>query len=142
MTRGQCLSCHGPHGGHPPALPRLSDSRTLCLSCHAEEGKSLARRDLTVHPPFRQGPCLVCHAPHATPREGLLAKEPAALCASCHDPARREMTVAHKGLVRSGTDCTSCHEPHASEGRHLVLPIQHPPFAEGECAACHQGEAP
>jgi predicted CXXCH cytochrome family protein len=120
---------------------RLADSRTLCLSCHERERTALSGRDLTLHAPFRQGSCLACHAPHAAAREGLLAKDAAALCASCHDPGRREMTVAHKGLVRAGTDCTTCHEAHASEARHLVLPVRHPPFAEGECGACHQGGA-
>jgi predicted CXXCH cytochrome family protein len=139
VQRGQCLSCHGPHGGHPPAFLRRADSRTLCLACHEAEGKMMVRKDLTLHPPFQKGPCLACHAPHASDQEGMLVKAPGALCTSCHDISAQAIKVAHKGLLTAHTDCTSCHEPHASDSKTLTLPVQHPPFSDGDCGACHSG---
>ena len=137
--RGQCLSCHGPHGGYPPGLLRRADSRTLCLSCHEEEGRMIVQKDLTLHPPFQKGPCLACHAPHASEQEGMLVKAPGALCTSCHDISAQSIKVAHKGLLTLRADCMSCHEPHASDSKTLTLPVQHPPFADGDCGACHSG---
>ena len=102
----------------------------------------MVRQDLTLHQPFREDSCLTCHAPHVSREEGLLARAPAALCASCHDISTAALRTAHRGLLTSGSDCTGCHAPHASESKNLTLPVQHPPFAEGECDACHQGGGP
>jgi predicted CXXCH cytochrome family protein len=99
----------------------------------------MVRKDLTLHPPFQKGPCLACHAPHASEQEGMLVKAPGALCTSCHDISAQSIKVAHKGLLTAHTDCTSCHEPHASDSKTLTLPVQHPPFAGGDCCACHSG---
>jgi predicted CXXCH cytochrome family protein len=139
VKRGQCLSCHGPHGGFEPGLQRRGDGRTLCVSCHTEQGEVMSRKDLTVHEPFSEGSCLTCHVPHASNHVPLLADAPGTLCGNCHDITDRRMTQSHRGLVSTGTDCTGCHEPHASEGEKLMLPGQHAPFAERECGSCHHG---
>lgn len=141
VLRGQCLSCHGPHGGHKPGLMRRPDSRAICLSCHSEEGRIMSRSDLRQHPPFREGSCLECHAPHVSDHPGLLAGEPGTICTACHDIAAPKMTRAHKGLLQPGADCATCHEPHAGEKEGLVLEVQHAPFLDGDCTACHQGGA-
>ncbi len=142
VLRGQCLSCHGPHGGAPPALIRTADAKTLCLTCHVEEGKLMVRMDYDVHPPFRKDSCLNCHTAHVSQQESLLVRAPAALCGACHDPTKPAMRTAHHGLITAATDCTGCHEPHASEKKKLMLSGQHAPFADGDCSTCHQGSAP
>ncbi|MBI3450305.1 MAG: hypothetical protein HY049_15500 [Acidobacteria bacterium] len=139
VARGQCLACHGPHGGSGAALLRRDDMRALCLSCHGEQSKQMMGRNTTVHPPFARESCLACHVAHASPTESLLAKEPAALCTTCHDPTKAAVRTAHKGLLAPTTDCTTCHAGHASEKKKLMLPAQHPPFTDGDCAVCHQG---
>jgi predicted CXXCH cytochrome family protein len=141
VQRGQCLACHGPHGGFEPGLQRRGDGITLCVNCHSDEGRTMSRRDITVHEPFRDQPCLTCHTPHASNHQSLLAGEPGAVCTTCHELAERKMTQAHRGLVNAGSDCTGCHEPHASEGENLILELEHAPFAERECGACHHGGA-
>jgi predicted CXXCH cytochrome family protein len=143
VLRGQCLACHGPHGGSGEAFLRREDMRALCLSCHAEQSKQIVGANLTIHPPFEKETCLTCHKAHASENESLLAKAPAALCTSCHDPTKAALSSAHKGLLTPATDCTSCHAGHASEKKKLLLPGQHPPFADGDCSVCHQaGGAP
>jgi len=141
VTRGQCLSCHGPHGGSGAAFLRRDDMRALCLSCHGEQGKQMLGSTQTVHPPFARESCLTCHTAHASRTESLLAKPPGALCGTCHDLTKPALTAAHKGLLSASTDCTSCHDGHASEKAHLLLQAQHPPFADGDCGVCHQGGA-
>ncbi|HKY34245.1 MAG TPA: cytochrome c3 family protein [Candidatus Polarisedimenticolia bacterium] len=141
VRRGQCLSCHGPHGGHTSALLSRPEARTLCLSCHVDEGRTMVRQDLHVHDPFRKGECLACHAAHSSPEEGLLARAPGALCTSCHDLSQPGVAAPHKGLLTAATDCTACHEPHASGGGKLMLEAQHAPFTDGDCGVCHQAPA-
>lgn len=142
VVRGKCLSCHGPHGGHEPSLLRRENPKTLCLSCHTEESQMLARADVGQHPPFKEGSCLACHTSHVSDHPGLLAQAPSVLCTTCHDASAPSMTRAHKGLLTPGSDCTGCHEPHASEGEGLLLAFQHAPFGDGKCGDCHRGEAP
>ena len=139
--QGQCLSCHGAHGGHSEALLRREDVRILCLTCHESEAQLARGRGLTIHRPFQSESCLTCHAPHSSPHEGLLAKAPNAVCGSCHNVRGPTLKMAHKGLLDSRTDCTSCHDGHASRNKNLMLPVQHAPFAEGECDMCHEGGA-
>lgn len=139
VRRGQCLSCHGPHGGFQPGLQRRGDGRTLCVSCHTDQGDVMSRKDLTVHEPFREESCLTCHVPHASDHTPLLAAATGSLCTTCHDITERQMTQSHRGLVQPATDCAGCHEPHASEAENLMLSGQHAPFAERECGACHHG---
>ena len=60
-------------------------------------------------------------------------------CQRCHDGTSPEFTGKHLGLQAAGLDCGSCHDPHASQRVGMMLPEVHPPFAEGDCAVCHQG---
>jgi predicted CXXCH cytochrome family protein len=142
VRRGQCLACHDPHGGQTDTLLRRRDDRTLCLSCHVDQGDTLSRSDYHVHPPFKEGSCLECHNAHESPRDALLAKAPGELCSGCHDAADPAMTAPHRGLIDSGTDCTACHDGHATADENLLLADQHEPFIDRNCAACHRGAAP
>jgi predicted CXXCH cytochrome family protein len=137
VARGQCLACHAPHSGHKPALLRRAEARGLCLSCHEEQARALSRSDLSRHAPFESDSCLACHAPHASAQERLLRSPAADLCATCHDAASPALNKAHRGLLAARSDCAGCHEGHASESKNLLLRVQHPPFGEGECGACH-----
>lgn len=86
---GECLVCHGPHGGiSPPSLaeafppgryaPFSPDAYVLCFQCHDEE---LATEERTTETAFRDGTrnlhfvhvnrakgrtCRLCHDPHGT----------------------------------------------------------------------------
>jgi len=142
VKRGQCLTCHSPHAGYGDSLLREANVKTLCLSCHVKTGKTLARLDAVLHPPFRDNSCLTCHTAHVAETDGLLAKPPAQLCTSCHSLDKPSLVQAHRGLLSATTDCASCHEGHASTGPKLLLSDQHEPFRAEECAACHQGSTP
>jgi predicted CXXCH cytochrome family protein len=142
VARGQCLACHAPHSGRKPALLRRPEARGLCLSCHEEQARALSRTDLTRHAPFESDSCLACHAPHTSAQERLLRSPAAELCATCHDTASPDLNKAHRGLLGARSDCAGCHEGHASESKKLLLRVQHPPFGQGECAACHAEGGP
>jgi predicted CXXCH cytochrome family protein len=142
VIRGQCLSCHGPHGGHEPSFLRREEPKVLCLSCHVDESEQMVQTRGSTHRPFTEGECLTCHNSHVSDHVSLLSESPGVLCASCPDGATQGMTRAHKGLITESTDCTGCHEPHVSENDNLMLTVQHAPFADGDCGACHQGETP
>ncbi len=80
----------------------------------------------------------------------LIEKVPG-LCAMCHDPIGT-MKAVHPPV--GDDECTSCHNPHASDNPKMLVekvpglcatchdPIGtmkavHPPVADGECTSCH-----
>lgn len=67
----------------------------------------------------------------------MLTRQPVfALCSGCHKLDAR-FTAIHKGNDLTGTDCTTCHDPHASKSKGLLMPLLHAPFADNNCQACH-----
>lgn len=153
-----CKTCHAqidasvvPHKPTGKSAKGLaSDPPELCITCHERklfEGK-------VTHGPVAAGMCLGCHNPHASDQQGLLKKEPVALCLDCHPEVRQGPHVI-AGFSRSGHPlgepfkgkeaedplrpgkrfyCASCHEPHRSELPKLTR------FGKGmaSCAKCHK----
>ena len=68
------------------------------------------------HPPYQNKKCKICHDP-STP--GKLLQEQPELCNNCHDDYNSEFRFVH-GPVGGG-QCTSCHSPHQSENKKLLL---------------------
>lgn len=120
-----CQDCHEVHGGDNK-YAMSSDSRELCLTCHAaKEGPFVFEHD-----PVNED-CAICHSPHGTTANNLLSQSEPALCMSCHpmhfhttltamegtfqaplfpnDPNRGGTTTLDgfkKGML---TKCTQCH---------------------------------
>jgi predicted CXXCH cytochrome family protein len=110
--------------------------QTLCTSCHEELGERLATQP--VHTPVAQPDgCALCHGAHTTRHRSLLLDPVATSCLSCHNRDAPAFAEYHLGLSAETMDCTSCHDPHASEERGLLHPKTHEPFFKGDCAVCH-----
>jgi len=102
-----------------------------------------------------------CDACHQTADEEAhkfeLTEKGAALCFDCHD--RFEGKHVHEPLADGG-DCTTCHDPHASQSKALLIETTiealcatchddliegkkfvHGPVAAGDCTMCHNPHA-
>lgn len=131
--RGECILCHDPHASGNAALMR-EEVPGLCVGCHSPVAEWLAKD--VVHQPLKRGACDACHESHGSDDESLLTSRVPGLCMDCHQENDRMLT-AHKGRSFAETDCTACHDPHASSMKGLVRENQHKPFASGNCARCH-----
>lgn len=138
VQKGQCTACHNPHVSSQPHLLRASGP-SLCVGCHREvQGKLQAK---TPHPPAQED-CLTCHQPHQAERPALLQVPLGELCGNCHDLNDKTFATKHLQAKGDRLACVGCHDPHGSESGHLLAEASaHPPFAEGSCDACHQGNA-
>jgi len=134
---GRCTDCHRPHASPYPSLAD-KPAESLCLSCHERLKKEIEGG--AAHEPAAAGDCGACHEAHGGEVAGLLKKTRADLCAGCHDLADPQTIRAHSNFDVAQSNCLSCHLAHAgTKGtRGLLLPQQHAPFAEGECASCHE----
>lgn len=90
----------------------------------------LKELQLSMHPPFAQRKCQLCHASGYSNALRLPKSE---LCASCHSSDQVAGKFLH-GPAGSG-QCYACHDPHRSKLPNLLL-------SEGSslCAQCHQEE--
>ncbi|MGX9367119.1 cytochrome c3 family protein [Desulfoplanes sp. PS50] len=132
---GDCMKCHDPHSsGRKNML--VADKDALCFGCHDKD--RIAKGNL--HAPVRQGNCLGCHQAHTSKYDGLLSKQRGALCKGCHSDAGAKKG-AHRGYSVANSDCMSCHSPHSSPRKALVMDSSHEPFKRGQCSACHQKAA-
>ena len=110
--------------------------------------------NFTVHPPFQQRKCIECH--QSSSGMGLRLPAPQ-LCWNCHKDFLADQKVKHQP-VESG-DCASCHDPHQSPNKNLLLKIgkelclnchddplanmkfKHEAVESGECLDCHAPHA-
>ena len=140
-----CETCHGPGGAHVdaggtketirnPSAMAAEEINAACLSCHEKgdrahwmgsqhEGRGLA--------------CTSCHSIHhpASPATPLLVKKTEfETCTTCH--LKRQASLfrsAHMPMREGQVTCSSCHDPHGSNG-----PAMLKQFSVNEnCYACH-----
>ncbi len=138
VQKGQCTACHNPHLSAQPHLVRAAGP-ALCVGCHQDVGKKLQAK--SPHPPAQED-CLTCHQPHQADRSGLLQAPVNELCGNCHDVSDNGFAAKHLQAKGDKLACVGCHDPHGSQGAHLLAEgSSHPPFAEGSCDACHEGSA-
>ena len=144
VASGSCGICHDPHGSryekslnHPTQI--------LCFSCHQEVEEQLSMTE--VHEPFLEGHCTACHDPHSTGNRWVLVKNSQEVCFTCHKigtsfdrhnhpynvKPRNKLRVPLKLSVNGQLECLSCHNPHASEGKHLLRVSQN-----HLCLSCHE----
>ena len=108
-----CSRCHIPE----KALEVVEEVDEICVSCHASVLEADPGRKL--HTPVRQGLCVLCHAPHQSPREHLIRPAGEAICYECHD-ADEIRSPDHPRVER--VDCMLCHAGHSSARPHLLRP--------------------
>ena len=167
-----CTSCHGASDRHinkPEGVKeRPKPDRTFsknsetppeersaaCLGCH-ERGTAHANWQGSAHDRSRIT-CSNCHVVHATRDQVLVRQTQAGVCFSCHKEQRAAMLRLSAHPLRTGQmACSSCHQPHGSNGDHNLIRLttnetcytchaekrgpflnEHPPVRE-DCANCH-----
>ena len=73
----------------------------------------------STHGPFEMGECAICHDARDKKSPGRLLKAGAALCFECHEDFKAPVK-GHPRLAAGGT-CTTCHSPHNSRKKKLLL---------------------
>ncbi|MBE0567080.1 MAG: cytochrome c3 family protein, partial [Krumholzibacteria bacterium] len=138
VAEGDCAACHDAHRSAQRGLLQAPAAQ-LCTLCHGD----VARSDgmASVHAPA-EGSCLDCHLPHGGEGPGFLSARTPGLCFNCHDENSRSLRAAHLDRELAGLDCTGCHAPHRSAQPGLMQARIHPPFADRDCAGCHEGATP
>ena len=128
-----CSTCHEPHGGENDHLLRTKTVNSLCLECHSsdarpEQGKNLhtvAIFDGRVRVP--EG--YLKTVPSVAIKYGL--GHPVA-----RHPVTDQMDTADVAKVRFAINCCSCHQPHSSAERNLLVKDQANNISF--CAGCHE----
>ncbi len=94
LSAPTCNDCHGNHGATPPGVKSLVN---VCGQCHA------VMADFVKESPHEIGyeklgiaACTTCHSHHdiATPSDDMVGNNASAVCARCHSPEARSMTIA------------------------------------------------
>jgi predicted CXXCH cytochrome family protein len=101
------------------------------VECHDDFQKVMKRKH--VHG-AAEDKCTNCHNPHNASQPILLTQELVALCVSCHDDQKTQMTkmkVVH-GALTTGKKCVGCHNPHASDVKPILIQL-----AGDLCISCH-----
>jgi DmsE family decaheme c-type cytochrome len=107
-----CTDCHNPHGGPGDAALRQPTLNDNCFSCHQDKRGPF----LWEHPPAAED-CSLCHRPHGSVNERLLAARGPALCQQCHAAAfHPSVPFGSQGLPGGsanqnvlGKNCLNCH---------------------------------
>lgn len=132
-----CANCHTVATTDAATTVVLNEADPgLCIGCHDGLTAAVEGSLAAPHAVVADG-CLTCHSPHASDQPKLLVSAQSALCGNCHDVA--ELAAKHGGLLTAATTCTGCHLPHGGATAKLLTgPVQHAPFAEASCNACHR----
>lgn len=141
VKKGNCTSCHSPHASSNDGL-LLKERKAVCAGCHYPEGGKRHARQCIYN--VSGADCTGCHSPHSSDRRGLLKAELHApfkekKCGSCHkegepysvDKVISQCMDCHKSTMAGFNKinshltggvkdpCTTCHNPHASDEKHL-----------------------
>jgi len=120
-------------------VPESNDSVKIVVKKSSPKTDSLLTTQLAVnpaglenstHPPFQNKKCSLCHDQNT---KGKLQMPQPGLCYVCHDDFNLNFKYVH-GPVAGGY-CTSCHNPHKSEFKKLLL-------RQGQelCLYCHDSK--
>ncbi|MEE9613339.1 MAG: cytochrome c3 family protein [Thermodesulfobacteriota bacterium] len=156
VRKGNCSACHEPHSSkregllaaergeicgrcHPAKGERITRvhggynvSGTDCSGCHSPHSSdSPAMLKATLHKPFEDGACTECHLRGSNKVTG----SGTALCTKCHDETMAGFNRINSHLMTRGVynPCSECHNPHASDQRHLLKGRE-----DRVCYSCHK----
>lgn len=148
MNVGGCTVCHNPHGDKYRYQLWAEGSGELCITCHGDKeikpGEKKPAR--FVHGIISGSGCVACHDPHATDHPFMLHKPINELCVGCHPvlagvqrghPVSGHPVAAPAERRRPGRTlgCSSCHDPHGSPFRDLLIASN----VGGQlCKECHK----
>jgi predicted CXXCH cytochrome family protein len=100
--------------------------RSVCLGCHGDVRRAIDTAR-SFHPlEVGNGACSVCHTPHEASDEKLLRLPEAVLCSGCHESHAKFAhpmgpNVPDPRRPGRSLSCLSCHAPHASEFKAMLL---------------------
>ena len=128
-------------------------TQDMCFSCHKGIKKDIVSA-YSTHATLAKGQCTKCHDPHSSDHLFHLRKSIVKLCATCH-PEKiegkhilgsfvfgrnrgRHPVQGAKDPARKGRKlvCTSCHNPHGSQGVFLLRTKGKIPYSV--CQRCHK----
>lgn len=143
---GDCTVCHNPHGDQYKSQLWANGEVELCLACHTDKKMFVNGGSVKFTHGILSGKgCIVCHSPHATENRFQLYKPINELCSSCHPgvlegdehPVKRHPTKGKKDPRRPNREfgCTSCHDPHGSDYRFLLIGSH---LGNRVCRKCHK----
>jgi predicted CXXCH cytochrome family protein len=143
---GDCTVCHNPHGDQFKSQLWADGKTDLCLACHTDK-KMYANGGSVqfIHGILSGKGCIACHSPHATENRFQLYMPINELCSSCHPgvtkgdehPVKGHPTKGKKDPRRPNREfgCTSCHNPHGSEYKFLLIGSH---LGNRVCRKCHK----
>jgi len=128
-----CSTCHEPHGGENGQLLRANTVNSLCLECHGTDSKPAPAKDARMVTIFNGRVKL--------PEEYFSTVSTIPIHYGLGHPVERhpvvdQMDPADDTKVRVAINCDSCHQPHASEERNLLVKDQANNIKF--CAGCHK----
>ncbi len=131
---GDCTACHNPHAGPYRFQLNADPHGEICATCHKDKSIYLhPKPGFYVHGILSALGCTACHSPHATNYRYQLYGGPInQWCTKCHvslkglrkgHPLKSHPVIGPKDPLRKGRrfGCTSCHNPHGSEFKHLLI---------------------
>jgi predicted CXXCH cytochrome family protein len=128
-----CGTCHEPHGGENNHLLRAKTVNSICLECHGPDSKSAPGKDAHAVTIFNGRVELpesyLSTIPRIPIRYGL--GHPIE-----RHPVVDQMDPGDTTKVRVAINCCSCHQPHASAERNLLVKDQANNLMF--CASCHK----
>jgi len=131
--RDGCSTCHEPHGGENNHLLRAKTVNSLCLECHGPDSKTAPGKDAHTVTIFNGRVELPEKYFSTTPvipiKFGL--GHPVE-----RHPVTDQMDPENLTKVRVAINCSSCHQPHASAERYLLVKDQANNIMF--CAGCHK----
>jgi len=148
LNVGGCAVCHNPHGDKHRYNLWAEGNRELCITCHGDKevrpGKNMPVR--YVHGIIPGSGCIACHDPHATDQPYMLLKPINELCVGCHQglanmqrghPVSGHPISGVRERRREGRElsCASCHDPHGSPYRSLLIGSN---MGGQICRECHK----
>jgi predicted CXXCH cytochrome family protein len=128
-----CPTCHEPHGGENNHLLRAKTVNDLCLECHGPDSKPTPVKDTHIVKIFNGSVKLP---------EGYFSTVPTiSIRYGLGHPIERhpvvdQMDPGDVTKVRVAINCDSCHQPHASAERNLLVKDQ--AYNVMFCAGCHK----
>lgn len=116
-VQADCATCHGEkeRRGFSREVQLVAEVPELCYQCH-EQFRPFSGH---VHGPVAVGVCTYCHEPHRTRNQYLLKEPIPELCYQCHEAEVIEYFDS-KHTDESYSNCTKCHDGHASESPGLL----------------------
>lgn len=134
VAKRMCNQCHGEAGSTDP-LKLKRPGFELCRGCHNEMVNNAFGKAKLHWPIAGPNGCLECHAAHAAKRDNLIRGPMLEVCGRCHaDTIRRQERSETKHQPILEGDCSTCHDPHASDRSFLL----NKPSIFEVCETCHE----